>query len=77
MGGHLIKHWASTQKVIALSSGEAELAGILKGASEGLGAQCIFVDLGLKLSLSLGMDSSAATIRCRVSHTIALRSVSS
>ena len=27
VGGHLVKHWSTTQKVIALSSGEAELSG--------------------------------------------------
>ena len=37
IGRHLIKHWSSTQKVLALSSGEAELSGILKGTSEGFG----------------------------------------
>eukprot|EP00969_Alexandrium_andersonii_P157754 6971910-Alexandrium_andersonii.AAC.1 len=31
------RHWSTTQKTIALSSGEAELAGIAKGAAEGLG----------------------------------------
>ena len=29
-GSHLVKHWSSTQKVVTLSSGEAELAGIVK-----------------------------------------------
>ena len=55
IGGHLIKHWASTQKTIALSSGEAELSGILKGASEGLGAQSLAKDLGLELDLIIGL----------------------
>eukprot|EP00969_Alexandrium_andersonii_P074680 3294522-Alexandrium_andersonii.AAC.1 len=36
-GAHTIKHWSTTQKTIALSSGEAELAGIVKGAAEGMG----------------------------------------
>ena len=60
VGGHLIKHWSSTQKTIALSSGEAELSGILKGASEGLGAQSLAKDLGLELDLIIRADSSAA-----------------
>ena len=37
LGAHQIKHWSSTQSVIALSSGEAKLIGIVKGASNGLG----------------------------------------
>eukprot|EP00969_Alexandrium_andersonii_P346586 15322956-Alexandrium_andersonii.AAC.1 len=32
-----LKHWSVTPKTIALSFGEAELAGIVKGAAEGLG----------------------------------------
>ena len=29
-GGHLLKHWSNTQKHVALSSGEVELAGVVK-----------------------------------------------
>ena len=36
-GSHLIKSWSSTQNVIALSSGEAEYYGLVKGASQGIG----------------------------------------
>ena len=36
-GTHLVKHWSTTQKTTALSSGEAELYGVVKGASEALG----------------------------------------
>ena len=39
VGGHLIKHWSSTQKTLALSSGESELTGILKGTAEALSCQ--------------------------------------
>ena len=38
-GHHLIKSWSSTQSVIALSTGEAEYYGIVKGASVALGLQ--------------------------------------
>ena len=34
-GKHMIKSWSSTQQVMALSSGEAELYGMLKGATQG------------------------------------------
>ncbi len=36
-GSHVIKTWSVTQKNLALSSGEAEYSGIVKGASVSLG----------------------------------------
>ena len=63
-GAHLLKHWASTQKIITMSSGEAELAGVVKGASEGLGLQSLALDLGRGLALRVHTDSSAAQGIC-------------
>ena len=60
MGTHTLKHWATTQPTKALSSGEAELVGILKAASMGLGFQSLASDLGLTLQLHIHSDSSAA-----------------
>ena len=51
-GTHLLKHWSTTQHTGALSSGEAELEGIVKGAAEGLGLQSV----GRDLSMQLGVD---------------------
>ena len=65
MGRHIVKHWAATQKVITLSSGEAELAGVVKGAAEGLGLQSLCLDLGLTVDISLYAGSSAAIGICR------------
>ena len=65
MGGHLIKHWSSTQKVVTLSSGEAELAGVVKGAGEGLGVQSLALDLGMQFDLEIYADSAAAIGICR------------
>ena len=65
IGRHLIKHWSSTQKTIALSSGEAELAGIVKGCAEGLGMISIAQDLGIQVGLEVYTDSSAAIGICR------------
>ena len=65
VGSHLLKHWSSTQKRLALSSGEAELSGILKGSAEGLGMQSVLRDLGLDRSLSVRTDASAAIGICR------------
>ena len=64
-GAHIIKHWSTTQKSITLSSGEAELGGVVKGVTEGLGAQALAADMGLTLSLSVHADSSAAIGICR------------
>ena len=65
LGNHLVKHWSTTQKVISLSSGEAELAGIVKGAAEAIGARSLAADLGLELSINLFSDASAAIGICR------------
>ena len=48
LGKHTIKTSSSTQSVIALSSGEAEYYGLVRGASVGLGTQAILGDLGIK-----------------------------
>ena len=47
LGSHTLKTWSSTQAVIALSSGESEYYGIVKGASVLLGALSLFRDLGV------------------------------
>jgi hypothetical protein len=64
-GAHLIKHWSSTQKAVTLSSGEAELCGIVKGTAEALGIQSLGRDLGLEMNVSVHTDSSAAAGICR------------
>ena len=64
-GTHLLKHWSVTQKVVTLSSGEAELAGVVRGASEGCGLQSLAADLGVALQFSIHADSSAAIGICR------------
>ena len=63
--GQLLKHWASTQSTVALSSGEAELSGIVRGASHGLGFQAIAADLGWEMSLQIWSDATAAIGICR------------
>ena len=59
-GGHCLRHWASTQTTIALSSGEAELGGLAKGISQGLGLRSIAADLGIETGLRLRTDATAA-----------------
>ena len=64
-GLHPIKHWSLTQTTIALSSGEAELGGICRGASIALGLQSLASDLGIKLHLEILTDATAAIGICR------------
>ena len=47
--GSLFKHWSSTQTTVALSSGEAELGGICRGAAIALGLHALAKDLGIQL----------------------------
>ena len=64
-GKHPLKHWSLTQSTIALSSGEAELSGICRGASIALGLQSIAVDLGIPLKIHMFTNATAATSICR------------
>ena len=41
LGQHAMKHWSSTQASTALSSGEAEFNGVVRGSGEGLGYQAL------------------------------------
>ena len=59
-GGHCLRHWSSTQSTVALSSGEAELGGIAKGMSHGIGLRSVAQDLGISLKLRLRTDATAA-----------------
>ena len=59
-GSHLIKSWSSTQSVAALSSGEAEYYGMVKGASVALGLQAILKDFNIACSIVLKSDATAA-----------------
>ncbi len=64
MGQHAVKHWSSTQTSVALSSGEAEFAGVIRGAGQGLGYQALLKDLGVVAPLRVWTDSSAAVGIC-------------
>ncbi len=57
LGTHLLKHWASTQKRITLSSGEAELGAVVRGFSEALGIQSVARDLGFGLQPEVARDA--------------------
>ena len=59
-GSHWIKSWSSTQKVVALSSGEAELIAAVKMSTEALGMMSMTHDWGLSYGARIMADSSAA-----------------
>ena len=64
-GHHPVKHWSVTQPIIALSSGEAALGRICRGASKALGLQSLAKDLGFHLKVNILTDATAAIGICR------------
>ena len=64
-GSHLLYHWSQTQTTIALSSAEAELSGICKGAAKAIGLRSTMHDLGLDFTLDIQSDAAAAIGICR------------
>ena len=64
-GAHLLYHWSQTQTTIALSSAEAELSGICKGASKGIGLRSTLADLGIHRGLEIKSDAAAAIGICK------------
>ena len=59
-GNHLLKWWSKTQPTLALSSGEAELAAIVRATSEGLGMVAVMAEFGIKVDLLIRSDAVAA-----------------
>ena len=60
LGKRLIKSWSSAQQVMALSSGKAELYGMLKGATQTKGLISMMADFGEKVVATVCSDASAA-----------------
>jgi hypothetical protein len=60
LGSHCIKTWSSTQDIIALSSGEAEYYGLVRGASQAIGIKSMLHDMGVDVDIELNTDASAA-----------------
>ena len=59
INGHAVKHWATTQTVVALSSAEAELIALVKGGTEVLGMRSLLRDLGERCGITMGVDAAA------------------
>ena len=49
LGQHCLKAWSKTQSIIAKSSGESELFGVIKGSAEGLGLITLAKDFGVDI----------------------------
>ena len=60
LGRHCLKAWAKTQAVIALSSAESELYGIVRASCEGLGLGTLLKELGREVKCRVHVDASAA-----------------
>jgi hypothetical protein len=60
LNNHPLKHWSSTQGVIALSSGEAEYYAIVKGASQAFGIASMLSDVGVTCTVIVKSDATAA-----------------
>ena len=60
IGRHFIKGMTKRQRVIALSSAEAELYAAVLTASEAMGLQALSRDMGVERKIALSIDASAA-----------------
>ena len=60
VGRHIIKAWATTQKTVALSSGEAEMVAAVKGIQEGIGIKAMLKEWGEDTKVVALCDSTAA-----------------
>ena len=60
IGQHLIKSWSKQQKVIALSSAEADTYAEVGASCEAFGVQACASDLGMDLAGEIFADALAA-----------------
>ena len=64
-GEHLVRSYAKTQAVIALSSAEAELYATTMASSEALGLKAMMADFGIHVTPHMFVDASAAIGICQ------------
>lgn len=60
LGRHCLKTWSKTQAIVAKSSAEAELYGVVRSATEGLGMVTLIKDMGASVGVQMHIDASAA-----------------
>ena len=63
-GAHVLHHWSRTQTVVSLSSGEAELNAVLKGASEIMMVSSLMKEMDVELQCRVHTDSGACVGIC-------------
>ena len=59
-GGHLGNSWVASDEVRALSSGEAELCGIVDGSARGIFTMRMYEEMGRTINVDAETDSTAA-----------------
>ena len=59
-GGRFVKAWSKTMDILALSSGESELGGVVKACTEGMGLQAVLRDFGINVNVKILSDATAA-----------------
>ena len=60
LGRHCLKACSKTQSIIAESSGESELYGVIKGSSEGSGLVFLARDFEMEIATRMHVDATAA-----------------
>ena len=64
MGSQLMKSWSSTQPVITLSSGKAELYGVVRASANGLGYLSLLAGFCIRIPMRVWTDSAASVGIC-------------
>ena len=59
-GGQFLKSWSKTISILCLSSGESELAAVVKATAEGIGLGSVLMDFGFESRLTVRSDATAA-----------------
>ena len=59
-GKAFVKSYSKTVKTVCLSTGEAELAALVRGAAEGMGLRSTLSDLGYEVRVKVLSDATAA-----------------
>ena len=62
--GHLVDSWVASDQVRALSSGEAELHGIVDGSARKIFTKHMYQDMGRTINIDVETDSTAAFGMC-------------
>ena len=58
LGDHVLKSWSSSQSIIALSTGEAELYALNKASATAMGMKSLLMDLGVELEVKVFTDAT-------------------